>query len=61
MNICIYINSIDSSKLIKRNKSTLKGKYEIIKKAQKKNSTWSSSNSIARKIEFKEPTINKNM
>ncbi len=54
MNTCISINSISLGKLLKRYKLTLKGKQEIIKAAQKRYSTWSSLNRLARKIEFKE-------
>ena len=58
MNTCISINSISLGKLLKRYKLTLKGKQEIIK-AQKRYSTWSSLNRLARKIEFKESNKNK--
>ena len=61
MNNCISINSIAHWKLLKRYKLTSKGKQEIIKAAQKKYSTWSGLNRLARKIVFKESniTINK--
>ena len=59
MNTCISINSISLGKLLKRYKLTLKGKQEIIKAAQKKYTTWSSLNRLARKIEFKESNKNK--
>ena len=60
MNTYIFINSISLGKLLKRYKLTLKGKQEIIKAAQKRYSTWSSLNRLARKIEFKESIANKN-
>ena len=60
MNTCISINSIALGKLLKRYKLTSKGKKEIIKAAQKKYSTLSSLNRLARKIVFKELSINKN-
>ena len=60
MNTCISINSIALGKLLKRYKLKSKGKQEIIKPAQKKYSTWSGLNRIARKIVFKESSINKN-
>ena len=60
MNTCISINSIALGKLLKRYKLTLKGKQEIIKAAQKKYSTWSSLNRLARKILFKESSITTN-
>ena len=59
MNTCISINSISLGKLLKRYKLTSKGKQEIIKVAQKRYSTWSSLNRLARKIEFKESNKNK--
>ena len=61
MNTCISINSIALGKLLKRYKLTSKGKQEIIKAAQKKYSTWSGLNRLAKKIMFKESkiTINK--
>ena len=60
MNTCISINSIALGKLLKRYKLTSKGKQEIIKAAQKKYSTWSELNRLARKIMFKESKINTN-
>ena len=54
MNTCISINSIALGKILKRYKLTSKGKQEIIKAAQKKYSTWSGLNRLARKIMFKE-------
>ena len=57
MNTCISINSIALGKLLKRYKLTSKGKQEIIKAAQKKYSTWSGLNRLARKIMFKESKI----
>jgi len=59
VNTYIFINSISLGKLLKRYKLTLKGKQEIIKAAQKRYSTWSSLNRLARKIEFKESNKNK--
>ena len=59
MNTCISINSISLGKLLKRYKLTSNGKQEIIKAAQKRNSTWSSLNRLARKIKFKESNKNK--
>ena len=59
MNTCISLNSIALGKLLKRYKLTTKGKQEITKAAQKKYSTWSSLNRLARKIVFKESNINK--
>lgn len=61
MNTCISIHSIALGKLLKRYKLTSKGKQEIIKAAQKKYSTWSSLNKLARKIVFKESNITTNM
>ncbi len=61
MNTCISLNSIALTKLLKRYKLTSKGRQEIIKAAQKKYSTWSSLNRLARKIQFKVSNINKNM
>ena len=58
MNTCISINSIALGKLLKRYKLTSKGKQEIIKAAQKKYSTWSCLNRLARKIVFKKSNIN---
>ena len=58
MNSCISINSIALGKLLKRYKLTSKGKQEIIKAAQKKYSTWSGLNRLAREIMFKESDIN---
>ena len=60
MNTCISINSIALGKLLKRYKLTSKGKQEIIKAAQKKYSTWSGLNRLARKIMFKESKITTN-
>ena len=60
MNTCISINSIALGKLLKRYKLTSKGKQEIIKVAQKKYSTWSGLNRLARKIMFKESKITTN-
>ena len=60
MNNCISINSISLGKLLKIYKLTSKGKQEIIKEAQKRYSTCSGLNRIARKIKFKESNINKN-
>ena len=60
MNTCISINSIALGKLIKRYKLTSKGKQEIIKAAQKKYSTWSGLNRLARKIMFKVSKISLN-
>ena len=60
MNTCICLNSIALRKLLKSYKLTSKGKQEIIKAAQKRYSTWSSLNRLARKIVFKESNINKN-
>ena len=59
MNTCISINSIALGKLLKRYKLTSKGKQEIIKAAQKKYSTWSGLNRLAREILFKESKITK--
>ena len=60
MNTCISINSIALEKLLKRYKLTSKGKQEIIKAAQKKYSTWSGLNRLAREIVFKESNITTN-
>ncbi len=60
MNTCISLNSIALRNLLKRYNLTSKGKQEIIKAAQKKNSTCSSLNRLARKIVFKESNINNN-
>ena len=60
MNTCISINSIALGKLLKRYKFPPKGKQEIIKAAQKKYSTWSGLNRLARKIMFKESKITTN-
>ena len=59
MNTCTSINSIALAKLLKRYKLTSKGKQEIIKVAQKKYSTWSGLNRLARKIVFKESNLSK--
>ena len=61
MNTCISINSIALGKLLKRYKLTSKGKQEIIKAAQKKYSTCSGLNRLAKKIVFKESNITTNM
>jgi len=58
VNTCISINSITLGKLIKRYNLTPKGKQVIIKAAQKKTSTWSGLNRLARKIEFNESNKN---
>ena len=60
MNTCISINSIALGKLLKRYKFPLKGKQEIIKAAQKKYSTWSGLNRLAREIVFKQSNITTN-
>ena len=54
------INSIALGKLFKRYILTTRGKQEIIKVAQKKYSTWSGLNRLARKIMFKESKITTN-
>ena len=56
----ISLNSIALGKFLKRYKLTSKGQQEIIKAAQKRYSTWSSLNRLARKIVFKESNIYKN-
>ena len=56
----ISLNSIALGKLLKRFKLTSKGKQEIINAAQKRYSTRSSLNRLARKILFKESSIKKN-
>ena len=61
MNTCISLNSITLGKLLKRYKLTSKGRQKIIKAAQKRYSTWSGLKRLARKIEFKDSNINKNM
>ena len=60
MNTCISINSIALGKLLKRYNLTSNRKPEIIKAAQKIYSTWFGLNRLARKIEPKELSINKN-
>ena len=60
MNTCISINSIALGKLLKRYKLTSKGKQEIIKAAQKKYSTWSGLNRLARKIMLNQSNITTN-
>ena len=60
MNTLISINSIVLVKLFKKYKLTSKGKQEIIKAAQQRYSTLSGLNRLARKILFKESSINKN-
>ena len=60
MNSLISINSIALVKLLKRYKLSSKGKKEIIKAAQKKNSTWSGLNILARKIVFNQSNITTN-
>ena len=60
MNICNSLNSLALAKLLKRYKLTSKGKQEIIKEAEKRDSTWSILNRLARRIVFKESSINKN-
>ncbi len=59
MNTYISLNSIALGKLLKRYKLTSKGTQEIIKAAQKRYSTWSSLNRLARKIVFTESITNK--
>ena len=59
MNTCISIKRIALGKLLESYKLILKGNQEIIKAAQKRYSTWSSLNRLARKIEFKESNKNK--
>ena len=56
----ISLNSIALEKLLKRFKLTPRGNQEIINAAQKRYSTRSSLNRLARKILFKESSINKN-
>ena len=60
MNTFISINSIALGKLFKKYKLILKGKKEILKAAQKKYSTGSGLNRLARKIVFKESNIIRN-
>ena len=60
MTTCISLNSIALGKLLKRYKLTLRGNQEIINAAQKRYSTRSSLNRLARKILFKESSIKKN-
>ena len=60
MNTYISLNSIAVGKLLKRYKLTSKGKQEIIKVSQKKYSTWSGLNRLARKIMFKESKVTTN-
>ncbi len=60
MNTCISLNSIALGKLLIRYKLISNGKQEIIKAAQKRYSTWSSLNRLAKEIVFKESNINKN-
>ena len=59
MNTFISINSIVLGKFFKKYKLTSKGKQEIIKAAQKRYSTLSGLNRLARKIVFKESNIKK--
>ena len=58
MKTCISINSIALGKLLNRYKLTSTGKKKIIKAAQKKSSTLSGLNRLAKKLEFKESYIN---
>ena len=60
MNTYISINSIILARLFKRDKFISIGKEEIIKAVQKKSSTCSGLNRLARKIEFKDAKKNKN-
>ena len=60
MNNCISINSGIGGKLFKRYKLTTRGKQEIVKTVKIRSATWSGLNRLARKIEFKELTVNKN-
>ena len=55
-----FINSKTLGKLLKRYKLTTRGKQEIVKTAQIRSATCSGLNRLARKIRFKESTINKN-
>ena len=57
MNTCNSANSIKLGKLLKRFKLTSKDKQTIIQKAQKDYSTWSSLERLARKLEFKNVSV----
>ena len=56
----ISINSKTLGKLLKRYKFIINEKQEIIKAAQNKSKTFSSSKRLAIKIDFKESITNKN-
>ena len=60
MNSFISMNSIIPGKLFKRSKLKIRIKQEIIKAVQNKSTTCSGLNRLARKIDFKESTTNKN-
>ena len=57
MNTCNSANSIKLGKLLKRFKLTPKNKQKIIQEAQKDYSTWSSLESLARNLEFKNSAV----
>ncbi len=58
MNTFISTNSIGLGKLLKRYTLRSKVKLEMIQAAQKRYSTWSGLNGLARKIVFKVSNIN---
>ena len=58
MNTCNSINSIALGKLLKKYNLTNKNKQKVILLAQRKTATWSSLNSLARKLEFKQSVAN---
>ena len=60
MNSYISLNSKSLGKLLKSYKLTSRGKQAILKAAQKRSTTWSGLNRLARKIEFKESITNIN-
>jgi len=59
MNTCNSDNSIKLGKLLKGFKLTPKNKQKIIQEAQKDYSNWSSLERLARKLEFKNTTVQK--
>ena len=60
MKICTYIDSITLGKLLKRYKSSSRGKKVIIKATQKRFSTWYGMNRLAGRLDFKNSNKYKN-
>ena len=57
MNTCNSADSLKLGKLLKRFKLTPKNKQKIIQEAQKDYSNWSSLERLARKLEFKNSSV----